>query len=90
MIDADAEYELGESYFHGEGVEQSCETALEHYKKADAAGHDIAAISIGWMYHYGEGVEKSDETAQYYFSKARGLTEEELKEKFPNMPTMRD
>ena len=88
MTDADAEFDLGERYFHGDGVDKSYETALEHYKKADAAGHDIAAISIGWMYHYGEGVKKSDETSKYYFSKAKGATEEELKERFPNVATI--
>ena len=86
MIDADANFDLGERYFNGNGVVKSYETAIEYYKKADSQGHDLATTALAWMYHFGEGVEQSHETAQYYFNKAKDDMKEQPEERFPNFP----
>lgn len=86
--DANTNFELGENYFNGKGVEKSYETAILYYKKADEQGHPDAAVNIAWMYKFGEGVEKSYEKSQEYFRKADPLLQEQYNnnERFSDFP----
>ena len=48
--DKDAQYELAQAYFNGEGVEQSYKEAAKWYTLSAAQGHTQAQFHIGWMY----------------------------------------
>ena len=54
--DADAQYDLGERYYDGNGVSENPEKAVYWYKKAADQGHLEAQYSLGWCYKNGEGV----------------------------------
>ncbi|MBO7205042.1 MAG: sel1 repeat family protein, partial [Candidatus Methanomethylophilaceae archaeon] len=65
--DKDAQYELAQAYFKGEGVQQSYTEAAKWYTLSAAQGHTQAQFHIGWMYYYGEGVEQSFKEAVRWF-----------------------
>ena len=62
-----AQFELGELYWRGIGVEHSYEKARRWYLKAAEQGHDKAMVRIGYMYAYGLGGEhRHDEVKEWY------------------------
>ena len=62
-----AQFELGELYWRGIGVEHSYEKARRWYLKAAEQGHDEAMVRIGYMYAYGLGGEhRHDEVKEWY------------------------
>lgn len=50
--DADAQFNLGQAYKMGRGVETDLNVALDWYKRAAAQGHLQAADSYGHLLHY--------------------------------------
>jgi len=52
------------------GAEQSYETAILWYKKADSQGDIIAQHKLAIMYEYGAGVDKDASEAVYWYRKA--------------------
>ena len=69
---ADAQYELGECYFMGTGVEQDTEKALMWYKRAAEQGHAEALCSLALCYKVGLGVAPNpDASAQHYEASAK-------------------
>ena len=56
--DADAQYNLGNMYHKGEGVQQSFKNAKIAYKKAADQGHADAQYKLGALYQMGQGVEQ--------------------------------
>ena len=52
-----AAWNLGQSYFAAQGVEQDIPRALEMWRKAAAMGHGRAASTAAMMYLSGEGVD---------------------------------
>ena len=69
----DAQRDLGNSYYMGEGVRQNSEIAGYWYRK-DAAQRDTKAnYNLGLCYMEGEGVRKSKHWARHYFAKATAL-----------------
>ena len=68
--DADAQYNLGELYRNGQGVEQDFKEALKWYQKAADQGHADAQLNLGVMYANGEGVLEDDKEATKWFQKA--------------------
>ena len=71
--DADAMYELGESYNYGLGVEENEEQAVEWYRKAAELGHAGAMYGLGGCYYFGKGVEVNEEQAVEWYRKAAEL-----------------
>ena len=71
--DADAMYELGESYNYGLGVEENGEQAVEWYRKAAELGHAGAMYGLGGCYYFGKGVEVNEEQAVEWYRKAAEL-----------------
>ena len=67
---ADAQFNLGECYYFGYGVEQSYEEAVKWYRKAANQGHARAQCNLGICYYNGRGVEQSYEEAVKWFRKA--------------------
>lgn len=68
-----AHYNLALLYFWGKGVNQSYETALEEFRKADAQNYAPATNYIGICYAEGYGVEISYDIAEKYYLKAANL-----------------
>src|SRR5690606_7136839 len=54
--DAEAQYELGEFYYHGKQGEPDRAQALHWYEKASLQGHALAQHRLGSMFFHGEGV----------------------------------
>lgn len=65
-----AQYNLGFSYKHGQGVDQNYEEAVKWYRKAVEGGHIGALSSLGLCYKFGEGVPQDYKEAAKLFQKA--------------------
>lgn len=67
---------LGNMYYHGQGVKQNYKTAYELYFKASSWGDPIAQFNLAMMYYNGLYVKQSDkETLTWLnFSAASGYT----------------
>ena len=61
--DAEAQYELGERYFNGDGVERDYVEAVKWFRKAADQGDSNAMRRLGDCYMEGKGVEKDPDTA---------------------------
>jgi len=68
--DAQAQRELAQRYYDGEGVEQDYAKAFELYSEAAAQGDAEAQFSVAYMYDMGEGVELDDLKAIEYYTLA--------------------
>lgn len=67
----EAQYELGESYRYGRGVEINNYLAFYWYEKAAKQGYAKAQSGLGDCYYYGYGVNSDDNKAvEYYFMAA--------------------
>jgi len=61
--DAEAQYELADCYFHGNGVEKDEEKAFQLYEDAAKQGLIRAQCALGLCYFRGHGVEKNEKKA---------------------------
>ncbi|KAG0233310.1 hypothetical protein BGW42_007508 [Actinomortierella wolfii] len=68
--DPKAQFNLGEMYRVGKGVEQSDTEAVEWYTMAANQGYPYAQFSLGMMYGLGRGVKQSDNEAVDWYTKA--------------------
>ena len=68
--DANAQFDLGLLYRHGDVVEQNHEKAVKWYSLSAGQGNINAQINLGYMYTYGFGVEQSDYEAFYWYGQA--------------------
>ena len=68
--DSDAQNNLGNMYYNGEGVPKDAVQAGSWYRKAAGQGHPLAQYKLGLMYSTGTGVPKDVEQAVSWFSKA--------------------
>ena len=68
--DGEKEFNLGEKYYHGTGVEKNYETAAEWYQKAAETGHVKAMVALGNLYSQGLGVIKNNEETIKWYQKA--------------------
>lgn len=57
--DMQAQFEMGELYYHGERTDQDLPAALEWYEKASIQGHPDAQYRLGLMHQNGEGVKRN-------------------------------
>ena len=57
----EAQLQLGEMYYNGEGVQKNLVKALQWFEEAADKDHPIAQYNIGTMYLFGDGVENSAE-----------------------------
>ena len=65
-----SEFNLGECYYNGDGIEKDLTLAAKWYKKAAERGHKFAQRKISNCYYYGNGVEENKEKAVYWCKKA--------------------
>ena len=68
--DAAGQYNLGYSYYHGDGRPKDYKMAAYWYGKAAEQGDMWAQKNLGICYEHGEGVEKDPARAVYWYSKA--------------------
>ena len=68
--DAEAQNELGDRYYYGEGVEQDYEQAVEWYQKAANQGYAAAQFSLARCCHKGEGMPENHEQEIEWLRKA--------------------
>lgn len=57
--DMQAQFEMGEFYYHGERTEPDLPAALTWYEHASIQGHPDAQYRLGLMHVTGEGVERN-------------------------------
>ena len=67
---AEAQYQIGFSYWSGDGVEEDHKMAVEWWKKAAEQGHAKAQYKIGYCYALGEEVEEDHKMAVEWWRKA--------------------
>ena len=67
---ADAQYELGDCYYFGVGVEQNLEEAVKWYTKSAEQGNASAQTNLGDAYTFGEGVDADRAEAVRWYLKA--------------------
>jgi TPR repeat protein len=70
LTDAQAQYELGERYWNGDGVPLDLDEAARWYRKAADQGLDLAQYSLGICYYYGKGVQQDYGEAAKWLRKA--------------------
>lgn len=68
--DIQAQFNIGERYYYGDGIEENHEEAVKWYRKAAEQGYAIAQCNIGYCYGNGDGVEKNYEEAVKWYRKA--------------------
>ncbi|MCH8476234.1 MAG: sel1 repeat family protein [Opitutales bacterium] len=70
ILDADAQFDLGDMYFEGYGVAQNFEKAAEWFRNAAQQGHAKAQAGLGYLYHEGKGVSQDYSEAIKWLRKA--------------------
>lgn len=68
--DVNAQYNLGERYYFGNGVKHSYTKAAHWYRKAASAGDSKAQKRLGDCYRAGQGIPKDYNLAVYWYGKA--------------------
>lgn len=68
----EAQFKLGECYFHGQGVAQNHEEAVRWYLKSSQADLAEAQTMLGYCYMNGKGVAINVEEARLWLTKAAG------------------
>lgn len=79
--DADAQNNLGERYYYGEGVHQDYAEAAKWYRKAAEQGNAKAQYNLGWCYVNGQGVPQDKAEAVKWYRKAAEQGDEDAKKK---------
>ena len=67
---ASAQYDLGQCYYKGQGIEQSYTKALKWFHKAAVQGNATAQCNLGYCYDKGHGVDKDETEAVKWYRKA--------------------
>jgi TPR repeat protein len=68
--DAEAQFEVGNRYYSGEGVPQDDVEAVKWYRKAADQGYAAAQFNLGNSHRTGEGVPQDDVEAVKWYRKA--------------------
>jgi len=63
---ADAQYNLGQMYRRGQGVQPADKTAVKWYRLSAEQGHAFAQTNLGVMYAKGQGVIQDNVHAQMW------------------------
>ena len=75
-----AENNIGDMYFHGEGVEKNYNEAFKWFRKSAEQGNAIGQYNLGRMYNNGEGVKQDKKEAIKWFRKSAEQGNEKAKE----------
>ncbi|MBQ2152767.1 MAG: protein kinase [Clostridia bacterium] len=83
--DADAQCNLGNRYYNGEGVERDYRKAVYWYTKAAEQGNAVAQCGLCICFYFGSGIEKDLSSAVYWYEKAAAQGQEEAKKMLDNI-----
>ncbi|MEN6445911.1 MAG: tetratricopeptide repeat protein [Candidatus Cloacimonas sp.] len=67
---ADAQNQLGDAYYNGDGLEQDYTKAFEWYFRAAKQGHALAQYNVAFAYANGLGTQKNMEKAIEWYGKS--------------------
>lgn len=67
---SDAQYQLGDKYYNGDGVQQSYEQAVLWYAKSAVQGNSWGEFNLAKCFQYGHGLERSLEKAKEWYTKS--------------------
>lgn len=79
QADASAQYNLGECYAYGRGVDRNHIEAVKWFRKAAEQGHGAAQYKLGCCYLEGDGVEKDIDKGFEWLEKAANNGNEDAK-----------
>ena len=65
-----AQYNLGLSYYKGDGIVKNEAEAVKWFRRAAEQGHVLAQYNLGLSYYNGEGVVKNEAEAAKWYRKA--------------------
>ncbi len=65
--------EVGNRYFYGDGVKQSCQKSIQWLERAEEHGDPNALFLLGFMYDSGECFEENDRLSVEYYRKSADL-----------------
>ena len=69
-------FDLGDSYYNGEGVKQDYSKALTYYEKSCHLNYGDACKKVGEIYELGKyGIEENERKSEIYYEKACSLEE---------------
>ena len=77
---AEAQYNIGNLYFNGMGIEKNYEEAAKWMEKAALQGNTSAMTGLGICYYYGYGVKRSKDTGRDWVNKAAIMGDEYAKQ----------
>ncbi|MGB5338057.1 MAG: tetratricopeptide repeat protein [Gammaproteobacteria bacterium] len=66
----ESQYNLGNMFTRGIGIDTNLKEAREWYRKAADTGHEKAEYQLGLIYYEGRGVSKNAVTAYQWFNKS--------------------
>lgn len=70
LHDAEKQFELGWSYYTGDGYEKNFDKAFECFRRAALMGHENAQFNLAIMYYRGEGIRQDTDKALSWYEKA--------------------
>lgn len=82
---ASAQYNLGDMYYYGNGIEHDYAEAVNWYCKAAEQGYAQAQNKLGNMYYYGYGVDQDKTEAVNWYCKAANHGYEKAQYNLGNM-----
>jgi TPR repeat protein len=68
--DAQSQYDLGNMYYHGEGVQQGYTEAARWYREAAEQGFAKGQYNLGYLFQYGQGVSQDYAEAAHWYRAA--------------------
>ena len=68
--DASAQYNLGNAYYSGEGVQQDYKESVKWWRKAAEQGYEFAQYNLGKAYYKGKGVQQDYKESVKWYRKA--------------------
>ena len=77
--DAEAQYKLGRSYYHGEGVAKDYKEAFKWITKSAEQGYAYGQYNLGLCYYEAVGIAKDKEEAVRWCTKAAEQGDEDAK-----------
>ena len=80
-----AQYNLGNCYYHGQGVPQDYAEAVKWYRKAVEQGNADAQYNLGACYENGDGVPQNYDEAVKWYRKAAQQGNEDAQEVLKEM-----
>ena len=82
----DAQFNLGECYYEGTGVEKDAAKAVEWFRRAAEQGNDAEAqYYLGAYYYNGTGVEKDASKAVEWYRKASNQGNKDASDRLKNL-----